>query len=94
MITKENLHMLEMLADIIHDRTPKPIASEEWMAIRKELSSQGVLTMIALNCNGLQLDSESQTFMRTQLNVNMHHFYRILETQTTMIVKILSIFSW
>ena len=84
MLTKENQHLLELLADILHNKTPKAVASEEWPAIRDELKKQGVLALTAMNFRSFLADKESQANMYVQLNTSMHNFYKILETQTAV----------
>lgn len=84
MLTKENQHLLELLADILHNKTPKAVASEEWPAIRDELKKQGVLALTAMNFRSFLADKESQANMHVQLNTSMHNFYKILETQTAV----------
>ena len=81
MISTTNLHMLTMLADVLHGRQPAPVAEDEWPALFRELSAQTVFALPAEYLNTLGLSAENEIRYLKAVVKNRQTFYSLLKEQ-------------
>lgn len=86
MISDENKKkLLQLLADVIHDRKPEPITDEEWNEIYPELKVQTVHALPGNWITELGLNFESEKRAVKDVGRCIQIFYNNLEEQSTLI---------
>lgn len=81
MISESNRQMLSLLSDVLHDRIPAPIPSEQWPAVRDELIAQCVYAMPVPFVSALKLDIENLKEFLSLSGRNIQVFFTLQKEQ-------------
>lgn len=81
MIGKKDARMLQLLADVLHDRTPDRIPTEEWPALLTELYAQMIYALPGDYITALGLNANDTNNYLSAVIRNRQIFHKLMKEQ-------------